>query len=136
MQKAEFDDKVHQEQVAELHSRIETAAATIISLESKVRDLSKTDVSVSEMLKQVRDTAETELRKFQWESDEQYNRNVSEFRNLNVFGCMSVQCMCFFGVLFNSGSNCEWSVQGFFSISVVSCVCVYGCLCVCVFNLV
>jgi hypothetical protein len=77
MQKAEFDDKVHQEQVAELHSRIETAAATIISLESKVRDLSKTDVSVSEMLKQVRDTAETELRKFQWESDEQYNRNVS-----------------------------------------------------------
>lgn len=78
MQKAEFDDKVHLEQTAELHARVETASATIIALEAKVRDLSKADVSVSEMLKQVRDSAETELRKFQYESDEQYSRNVSE----------------------------------------------------------
>ena len=77
MQKMDFNDKVNGEHIAELHQRIESSAVTILSLESKVRDLSKTDVSVSERLKQVRDTAEGELKKFQIESDEQYNRNVS-----------------------------------------------------------
>ena len=77
MQKADFNEKVCAERVGELNSRIESAAATILSLEAKVRDLSKTDVSVSELLKQVRDTAEAELRQFRIESDEQYNRNVS-----------------------------------------------------------
>ncbi|KAK7481494.1 hypothetical protein BaRGS_00027256 [Batillaria attramentaria] len=77
MQKMDFDNKVYAEHSAELQSRIESSAATILSLEAKVRDLSKTDVSVSEMLKQVRETAEAELRKFQLESEEQYNRNLS-----------------------------------------------------------
>ena len=78
MQKADFNEKVSSEQIGELNSRIESSAATILSLEAKIRDLSKTDVSVSELLKQVRDTAEADLRKFQIESEEQYNRNVSD----------------------------------------------------------
>ena len=65
------------EQVTQLSSRVETSAATILNLEAKVRDLSKTDIQAAELVKQVRATAEAELRKYQMESEEQYSRNVS-----------------------------------------------------------
>ncbi|XP_070199306.1 uncharacterized protein [Littorina saxatilis] len=80
VKKMEFDDKVNAERVAELQARIESSAALILSLEAKVRDLSRTDMSVSELLKQVRDSADTELRKFQYESDDQYNRNLTALK--------------------------------------------------------
>ncbi|XP_076450822.1 uncharacterized protein LOC143286862 isoform X2 [Babylonia areolata] len=80
MQKYEFNDKVNNERVGELNTRIESSAATILSLEAKIRDLSKADISVSELLKQVRDSAEAELKKFQIESEEQYNRNLTALK--------------------------------------------------------
>ena len=59
-----------------IQNRLDSASASILTLESKVRDLSTADTTAAEMLKQVRDTAEAELKKFQIESEEQYSRNV------------------------------------------------------------
>ena len=74
--KMEFNDQVHAQQIAELRERLEQSAATVISLESCVRDLTKTDMSIPQVLQQVRDNSEMELRRYQMESEEQYNRNV------------------------------------------------------------
>ncbi|KAL8614242.1 hypothetical protein ACOMHN_026459 [Nucella lapillus] len=80
IQKSDFNDKVNGERVGELSSRVQSSSATILSLEAKVRDLSKADVSVSDLLKQVRDSAEAELRKFQLETEEHYNRNLTALK--------------------------------------------------------
>lgn len=72
----EFNDQVQAQQIAELRERLEQSAATIISLESRVRDLTKTDMSIPEILQQVRESSEIELRRYQMESEENYNRNV------------------------------------------------------------
>ncbi|XP_076470987.1 uncharacterized protein LOC143300933 isoform X2 [Babylonia areolata] len=81
MEKSSFNEKVSAQRVGELTSRIDVSAATILSLEAKIRDLSKADISVSEMLKQVRDAAEAELKKYQVESDEQYNKNLTALKS-------------------------------------------------------
>ncbi|XP_059144868.1 uncharacterized protein LOC131932008, partial [Physella acuta] len=78
--KMEFAEQIHKQQITDYQTRLDTASATILSLEARVRDLSKADVSVAEMLKQVRDTAEVELKKFQIESEEQYSRNLSALK--------------------------------------------------------
>ncbi|CAL1537650.1 unnamed protein product [Lymnaea stagnalis] len=80
LQKMEFSEQVQQQQISDYQSRLDSSAATILSLEARVRDLSKVDVSMAEMLKQVRDTAELELRKYQIESEEQYSRNLSALK--------------------------------------------------------
>ena len=74
--KMEFNEQVQAQQIAELRERLEQSAATIISLESRVRDLTKTDMSIPEVLQQVRESSEIELRRYQMESEENYNRNV------------------------------------------------------------
>ncbi|KAL8614233.1 hypothetical protein ACOMHN_026450 [Nucella lapillus] len=80
MQKSDFNEKVCAKRMGEMNSRMEMSAATILSLEGKVRELSKADISVSDLLKQVRDTAEAELRKYQMESEEQYNKNLTALK--------------------------------------------------------
>ena len=75
----EFNEQVHSQQIAELRERLEQSAATIISLESRVRDLTKTDMSIPEVLQQVRESSEIELRRYQMESEENYSRNVRYF---------------------------------------------------------
>lgn len=76
-QKLDFDEKVNDQRVAELQSRLESAAATILNLEEKLQDVSLTDISVPDLLKQVQHSAEAELKRFQNESEEEYKRNVS-----------------------------------------------------------
>ena len=84
--KMEFNEQVQAQQIAELKERLEQSAATVISLESRVRDLTKTDMSIPQVLQQVRDSSEIELRRYQIESEETYNRNVREQTlNLNDF---------------------------------------------------
>lgn len=73
----QFAEQVNSQQAIELRERLENSTATILSLEARVRDANKVDTSIPELLKQVREAAEEELRKYQLESEEQYNRNVS-----------------------------------------------------------
>ncbi|KAK3102723.1 hypothetical protein FSP39_013445 [Pinctada imbricata] len=79
--KLELSEQVHQQQVAELRERLENSTASVLTLEGRVRDLSKTDNSMPELMKQVREAAEEELRKYQSESEEVYNRNIQNLRH-------------------------------------------------------
>ncbi|KAK3576197.1 hypothetical protein CHS0354_016020 [Potamilus streckersoni] len=78
--KMEFDEQVHSQQILELQDRLENSSATVISLESRLRDLSRTDDAIPEILKQVREASDLELKRFRIESEEQYNRNISALK--------------------------------------------------------
>ena len=94
--KMEFNEQVQAQQIAELRERLEQSAATIISLEARVRDLTKTDMSIPQVLQQVRDSSEMELRRYQIESEETYNRNVSEVNlTINVLKFEHIPCSVF-----------------------------------------
>ena len=75
--KIDFEANVHSQQVNDLRDRLQSSANTILSLESRIRELSKSDNSLVEMLTRVRETAELELRRYKEQSEEDYNRNVS-----------------------------------------------------------
>jgi hypothetical protein len=60
-----------------MKDRLDVASNTILSLEVKIRELSKTDNNLAENLRRVRDAAEAELRKYKEESEMEFNRNVS-----------------------------------------------------------
>lgn len=64
------------EQQSELRQRLESATSTIFGLENRVRELSKTDSNIPDLIKQVREAAEEELQKYQAESEQQYTKNV------------------------------------------------------------
>jgi hypothetical protein len=76
--KVEFDQKVQLEQQSELRQRLEMSTSTIFGLESKIKQLGKTDTNIPELLKQVREAAEVELRKYQSESEQQISKSVSD----------------------------------------------------------
>lgn len=75
-QKMDFEHQVYNQQIKELRERLETASATILSLETRIRQYSKSDTSVSGLLQQVRESAEEEMMRFKIESEENYARNV------------------------------------------------------------
>lgn len=75
-QKMDFENQVYNQQIKELRERLETASATILSLETRIRQYSKSDTSVSGLLQQVRESAEEEMMRFKIESEENYARNV------------------------------------------------------------
>ncbi|KAK3749853.1 hypothetical protein RRG08_066167 [Elysia crispata] len=80
VKKVEFADSVHGQQVTDYQSRLDTASAAILNLEARVRELSTADMNVSDMIRQVREAAEAELRSFLVESEEQYSRNLSALK--------------------------------------------------------
>ncbi|XP_046364909.2 lamin-B2-like isoform X3 [Haliotis rufescens] len=80
MKKLEFNDQVNAQHVLELRNRVETSTGTILSLEAKVRELSKNDTSMGDLLKSVREASEAEFKKYQMESDVEYNRNIAALR--------------------------------------------------------
>ncbi|BFZ16243.1 hypothetical protein BsWGS_19281 [Bradybaena similaris] len=80
LKKVEFSEQVHNQQIKDDQNRLDAAAATILSLEARVRDLNSTDMSVNEVVKRVRDTAEAELRQYQLKSEEQYITNLHALR--------------------------------------------------------
>ncbi|KAI8780563.1 lamin-B2 isoform X1, partial [Biomphalaria glabrata] len=75
--KVEFSEQVYKQQITDYQTRLDTATSTILSLEANVRDLSISDLSVADLLKQIRDTSELEMRKYQMESEEMFSRNLS-----------------------------------------------------------
>lgn len=77
VKKLEFNEQVHAQQMAELKERLEQSQATVISLESRINASTKNDLAIPDVLKQVREHAESELKRYQFESQEHYNRNVS-----------------------------------------------------------
>ena len=77
-QKRDFESQVYNQQIRELRDRLETATGTILSLETRIRQYSKSDTSVSGLLQQVRESAEEEMLRFKMESEENYARNVRE----------------------------------------------------------
>ncbi|XP_067654932.1 lamin-B2-like isoform X2 [Haliotis asinina] len=80
MKKLEFNDQVNAQQVIELRNRVESSTGTILSLEAKVRELSKSDSSMGDLLKTVREASEAEFKKYQMESDAEYSRNIAALR--------------------------------------------------------
>ena len=84
MKKLEFNDQVCNQQLKDLNERNNTATATIMALETKVRELIKSDSSISEMLKQVREVAENELNRYKMESEAQQFRDVRYVRIRNI----------------------------------------------------
>ncbi|RUS86141.1 hypothetical protein EGW08_006089, partial [Elysia chlorotica] len=80
IKKVEFAESVHGQQVTDYQTRLDTASAAILNLEARVRDLSTADMNVSDMIRQVREAAEAELRAFLVESEEQYSRNLAALK--------------------------------------------------------
>ncbi|XP_060595540.1 uncharacterized protein LOC132749698 isoform X4 [Ruditapes philippinarum] len=78
--KLEFNEQVHAQQLAELRERLEQNQALVISLESRLSQATKNDIAIPEVLKQVREQAEHELKKYQVESEENYTRNISALK--------------------------------------------------------
>lgn len=78
--KVEFDQKVQLEQQSELRQRLEMSTSTIFELESKIKQLGKTDTNIPELLKQVREAAEVELRKYQSESEQQISKSMNALK--------------------------------------------------------
>ncbi|XP_078333250.1 lamin-B2.L-like isoform X7 [Crassostrea virginica] len=79
-QKLDFESQVYNQQIRELRDRLETATGTILSLETRIRQYSKSDTSVSGLLQQVRESAEEEMMRFKMESEENYARNITALK--------------------------------------------------------
>ena len=97
VKKCEFDGQVHHQESSELRERLNTSTATMISMESKIRELSKMDTSVPELLRQVREAAETELKQYKAESENHYSRNVRQHKLLFFLNWFSgpLSFLCF-----------------------------------------
>lgn len=89
-QKMDFENQVYNQQIKELRERLETASATILSLETRIRQYSKSDTSVSGLLQQVRESAEEEMMRFKIESEENYGRNVRISLNCLLITCIQI----------------------------------------------
>ncbi|KAL5007318.1 hypothetical protein ScPMuIL_016124 [Solemya velum] len=76
----EFSEQVHSQQSKDLHTRLEMATGTILELESRIRDVGKSDTNVSSVLKQIREASELELHKYKLESEGNYNRNIASLK--------------------------------------------------------
>lgn len=90
-QKMDFENQVYNQQIKELRERLETASATILSLETRIRQYSKSDTSVSGLLQQVRESAEEEMMRFKIESEENYARNVRIPLNHLLITCIQIR---------------------------------------------
>ncbi|XP_033752068.1 uncharacterized protein LOC117335906 isoform X3 [Pecten maximus] len=80
MKKAEFNEQVFNQQMNEARERLNVSTATILSLEGRVRDLSKTDTTVPEMIRQVREAAEEELAQYKMNSENEFARNINSLK--------------------------------------------------------
>ncbi|XP_041367270.1 uncharacterized protein LOC121381918 isoform X3 [Gigantopelta aegis] len=81
MKKVEFNEQVYKQQLKDLNERNNGAVATIMCLETKIRELTNNDNSVSDMLKQVREVAESELNKYKMETEAQQFRDMSGLKS-------------------------------------------------------
>ncbi|CAH1786270.1 unnamed protein product [Owenia fusiformis] len=80
-QKIDFDTNMHAKEIQELKDRLNQSATTILHLESKIRQLSVPDTTTPEVIQRVRDTAEAEIRRYQTESEEVFNRNMTQVQH-------------------------------------------------------
>ncbi|XP_052240589.1 uncharacterized protein LOC127851093 isoform X4 [Dreissena polymorpha] len=78
--KLEFNEQVHVQQMVEIRERLEQSQAMIISLESRINANTKNDMAIPDVLKQVREQAEIEFKRYQLESEEKYNRNIGALK--------------------------------------------------------
>ncbi|XP_052799852.1 uncharacterized protein LOC128231279 isoform X3 [Mya arenaria] len=80
VKKIEFNEQVHTQEMAEMRERLEQSQATIISLESRINQSTKNDLAIPDVMKQVREQAEIEFKRYQMESEETYSRNISALK--------------------------------------------------------
>ncbi|XP_021368992.1 uncharacterized protein LOC110460435 isoform X3 [Mizuhopecten yessoensis] len=80
IKKIEFNEQVFNQQLNEARERLNISTATILSLEGRVRDLSKTDTTVPEMIRQVREAAEEELSQYKLNSENEFARNLNSLK--------------------------------------------------------
>ncbi|XP_071491279.1 prelamin-A/C-like [Diadema antillarum] len=79
--KLDFQEQMHREQTIEWRNRLEDEANRILQLESKVRELSKPDNTLQEVLANVRAAAAAELQRFKEESEATYHQNIQQLKN-------------------------------------------------------
>ncbi|XP_072047809.1 lamin-B2.L-like [Amphiura filiformis] len=79
--KADFQQQVHDQETKENKNRLEDKTNLILALEAKIRELSKPDNTLHDMLNNVREAAAAELQKFKDEAEEAYHNNLEELRN-------------------------------------------------------
>ncbi|CAC5362942.1 unnamed protein product [Mytilus coruscus] len=79
--KYEFDNNVLRQHVADLKQRLEATTANILSLETRIRQLSKTDTNIPDILRQVRHAAEDELKKHQSDIESRYGKSISVLKS-------------------------------------------------------
>lgn len=79
--KVDFQDQVHAQEAKENRNRLEEKANLILVLEAKIRELSKPDPTLHDMLSRVRDAAAAELQKFKDEAEDMYHNNLQELRD-------------------------------------------------------
>ena len=59
-----------------MNDRLQTASSTILTLESKLREMTQADNALQEMLERVREASKVELKRYQEESEEVFHRSV------------------------------------------------------------
>ncbi|XP_074661940.1 lamin-A-like isoform X2 [Tubulanus polymorphus] len=74
--KVEFDSAVRDKAADEMKGRLELSTNTILNLESRLREVSKTDGNIGDKLQQIRKAAEDEILKYRTELEENFNRTV------------------------------------------------------------
>ena len=57
-----------------MNDRLQTATDTILTLESKLREMTQADQALQEMLERVRDASKAELKRYQEESEDVFHR--------------------------------------------------------------
>ncbi|CAC5366574.1 TPR [Mytilus coruscus] len=78
--KAEFDNNILRQQLNDLKQRLDTSTTTIVNLESKIREHNKSDTDIPQLLRQVRQAAEEDMRKHQAETERKHNDSISTLR--------------------------------------------------------
>ncbi|XP_064634313.1 uncharacterized protein LOC135492084 isoform X2 [Lineus longissimus] len=76
----DFQNQVNTKQGHEMKDRLGFASNTILSLEAKIRDLSKTDDNLAVNLRRVRDAADAEFRKYKEDSEFEFNKSLSTLK--------------------------------------------------------
>ncbi|XP_030845501.1 prelamin-A/C [Strongylocentrotus purpuratus] len=79
--KLDFQEQLHNEQTIEWRNRLEDEANRILQLEGKVRELSRPDNTLQEVLAQVRAAAAAELQKYKEQSEATFHRNIQQLKN-------------------------------------------------------
>uniref|UniRef100_A0A0B7BEK0 LTD domain-containing protein n=1 Tax=Arion vulgaris TaxID=1028688 RepID=A0A0B7BEK0_9EUPU len=80
MNKADFSEQLHGQQIKYYQARLDIASATILNLETQIQDNKSAKMDISEMQNQITDKEKTEHNNCQMESNQQHSSNVTDLQ--------------------------------------------------------